>query len=87
MIFVRGDDQDHCGKGRLENINKRADVPSTRTWQRRASYSDAYEDKTSQLNGSYHATIFGMAQPELADVLVDTDFILFFVMVTKLDMV
>ena len=28
-----------------------------------------------------------MAQPELADVLLDTDFMLFFIMVTKLDMV
>ena len=28
-----------------------------------------------------------MAQPELANVFLDTDFILFFVMVTKLDMV
>ena len=28
-----------------------------------------------------------MAQPELADVLLDTDFILFIVVVTKLDMV
>ena len=28
-----------------------------------------------------------MAQPELADVLLDTDFILFFVMVTNLVMV
>ena len=37
--------------------------------------------------GSYHSTKFGMVQPELEDVLLDTDFILFFVMVTKLDMV
>ena len=28
-----------------------------------------------------------MAQPELADVLLDTDFMLFFVMVTEVDMV
>ena len=51
------------------------------------SYSDTYEDKTAQHVGSYHSTKIGMAQPELADVLLDTDFILFIVVVTKLDMV
>ena len=45
--------------------------------------------RTRQHNiiGSYHSTKFGMAQPELADVLLDTDFILFFIMVTTLDIV
>ena len=40
-------------------------------------------DKTAQHIGPYHSTKFGVAQPELADVLLDTDCILFFVMVTK----
>ena len=45
-------------------------------------------DKTAQHIGPYHSTKFGVAQPGLADVLLDTDCILFFVMVTKkLDMV
>ena len=74
-------------KRRLLNINKCADVPSTRTRWRYPSYSDAYEDTTAQHIGSYNSTKFGMAQPQLANVLLDTDFILFFVMVTKLDMV
>ena len=55
--------------------------------KRYASYSDAYDDKTAQHIGSYNSTKFGMAQPELANVLLTTDFILFFVMVTKHDMV
>ena len=46
-------------KRRLQNNNKCADVPSTRTRQRYASYSDAYEDKTAQHIGSYNSTIFG----------------------------
>ena len=70
-------------KRRLQNINKCGDVPSTRTRQRCTSYSDTDEDKTAQHIGSYHSKKFGMAQPELADVLLDTDFILFFVMVAK----
>ena len=74
-------------KRRLQNINKCADVPSTRTRQRFTSYSDTDEDKTAQHIGSYHSTKFGLAQPELAGVLVDTDYILFFVMVTELEMV
>ena len=56
-------------KRRLQNINKCADVPSTRTRQRYASHSDADEDKTAQHFGSYLSTKFGMAQPEMADVL------------------
>ena len=40
-------------------------------------------DKTAQHIGPYHSTKFGVAQPELADVLLDTDCILFFIMVTK----
>ena len=46
-------------KRRLQNNNKCADVPSTRTRQRYASYSDAYEDKTAQHIGSYNSTKFG----------------------------
>ena len=46
-------------KRRLQNNNKCADVPSTRTRQRYASYSDAYEDKTAEHIGSYNSTIFG----------------------------
>ena len=74
-------------KGRLQNINECADVLSTRTRQRCTSYSNTDEDKTAQHFGSYHSTKFGMAQPKLADILLATDFILFFVMVTKLDVV
>ena len=74
-------------KRRLQNINKCADVPSTRTMQKCTPYSDTDEDKTAQQTGSYHSRKFVMTQPELADVLLDTDFFLFFVMVTKLDMV
>ena len=40
-------------KRRLQNINKCADVLSTRTRQRCTSYSDTDEDKTAQHIGSY----------------------------------
>ena len=80
MIFMRSDDP-----------NPNAGL----LWKK-----EDYKTSTSALmclqqeegNGVPHIPIqmttkFGMAQPELADLLLDTDFILFFVMVTKLDMV
>ena len=84
MIFMRNDDpkspsRTTVEKRRLQNNNECADVPSTRTRQRYPSYSDAYGDKTAQNIGSYNSAKFGMVQPELANVLLDTDFILFFV--------
>ena len=57
---------------------------STRPRQRCTSYSDTDEDKT--LDPTIQQN-FGMAQPGPADAPLDTDSILFFVMVTKLDIV
>ena len=66
-------------------MNKCSEMPLTGTRQRCASNSVTLEDKTAQHIGSCSPTTFGVSQS--ADALLNTDFILFFVMVTKLDMV
>ena len=77
MIFMRSDEPNP----QAGPLWKREDYKSSTSAL--MCLQQEQKDKTAQHIGPYHSTKFGVAQPELADVLLDTDCILFFVKVTK----